>query len=52
MYDKSEPIEVYKADEHAFVIEGDRVDRMLGYTNLDDEKVCFLPEVYERTGNY
>lgn len=38
MYDKSEPIEVYKADEHAFVIEGDRVDRMLGYTNLDDEK--------------
>lgn len=38
MYDKSEPIEVYKADEHAFVIEGERVDRMLGYTNLDDEK--------------
>ena len=38
MYDKSEPIEVYKADEHAFVIEGPRVDRMLGYTNLDDEK--------------
>lgn len=38
MYDKSEPVEVYKADEHAFVIEGERVDRMLGYTNLDDEK--------------
>lgn len=38
MYDKGEPIEVYKADEHAFVIEGERVDRMLGYTNLDDEK--------------
>lgn len=38
MYDKTEPIDVYKADEHAFVIEGDRVDRMLGYTNLDDEK--------------
>ncbi len=38
MFDQSEPIEVYKADEHAFVIEGPRVDRMLGYTNLDDEK--------------
>ncbi len=38
MYDTTEPIEVYKADEHAFVIEGPRVDRMLGYTNLDDEK--------------
>ena len=38
MFDQSEPIEVYKADEHAFVIEGARIDRMLGYTNLDDEK--------------
>lgn len=38
MYDENAPIEVYKADEHAFVIEGERVDRMLGYTNLDDEK--------------
>ena len=37
MYKPDEPIEVYKADEHAFVIEGPRVDRMLGYTNLDDE---------------
>ena len=38
MYKQDDPIEVYKADEHAFVIEGPRVDRMLGYTNLDDEK--------------
>lgn len=38
MYDRTEPVEVYKADEHAFVIEGPKVDRMLGYTNLDDEK--------------
>lgn len=38
MYNPDEPIDVYKADEHAFVIEGERVDRMLGYTNLDDEK--------------
>lgn len=38
MYDDSTPIDVYKADEHAFVIEGPRVDRMIGYTNLDDEK--------------
>ncbi len=32
------PIDVYKADEHAFIIEGPKIDRMLGYTNLDDEK--------------
>ena len=38
MYDQSTPIDVYKADEHAYVVEGARVDRMLGYTNLDDEK--------------
>lgn len=38
MYDATAPIDVYKADEHAFVIEGPRIDRMLGYTNLDDEK--------------
>lgn len=38
MYKPDEPIEVYKADEHAFVVEGPKVDRMLGYTNLDDEK--------------
>lgn len=37
-YGSSQPIDVYKADEKAFVIEGERLERMLGYTNLDDEK--------------
>lgn len=32
------PIDIYKAYENAYVVEGDKIDRMLGYTNLDDEK--------------
>lgn len=33
-----EPYEVWKEDEHLFVVEGPRIERMLGYTNLDSEK--------------
>jgi len=33
-----EPIEVWKEDEHLFAVEGPRVERMLGYTNLNSEK--------------
>lgn len=33
-----EPFEVWKEDEHLFVVEGPRIERMLGYTNLDSEK--------------
>jgi len=29
---------VLKEDEHLFVVEGARIERMLGYTNLDSEK--------------
>ena len=29
---------VYKDDEGIFIIEGQSVEKMLGYTNLDDEK--------------
>lgn len=29
---------VLKEDEHLFVVEGPRIERMLGYTNLDSEK--------------
>jgi len=36
--DSNEPIEVWKEDEHLFAVEGPRVERMLGYTNLDSEK--------------
>ncbi len=34
----NDPFEVKKEDEHLFVVEGPRIDRMLGYTNLDSEK--------------
>lgn len=33
-----EPFEIHRRDDAAFVIEGPRIDRMLGYTNLDSEK--------------
>ncbi|MBQ9592806.1 MAG: Obg family GTPase CgtA, partial [Lachnospiraceae bacterium] len=33
-----EPIEIEKVEEHVFRVEGPRVERMLGYTNIDDEK--------------
>jgi len=34
----SEPFEVRKEDEHIYVVEGPRIERMLGYTNLNSEK--------------
>lgn len=34
----TEPFEVWKEEEHLFVVEGPRIERMLGYTNLDSEK--------------
>lgn len=34
----NEPYSVWKEDEHLFVVEGPRIERMLGYTNLDSEK--------------
>lgn len=33
-----EPFTISRADNAAFIIEGARIDRMLGYTNLDSEK--------------
>ncbi|MFU0827609.1 MAG: GTPase Obg [Lachnoclostridium sp.] len=33
-----EPYTVYQEEEHVFVVEGPRIERMLGYTNLDSEK--------------
>ncbi len=32
------PYEVWQEEEHTFVVEGPRIERMLGYTNLDSEK--------------
>lgn len=34
----NEPYEVWKEEENLFVVEGPRIERMLGYTNLDSEK--------------
>ncbi len=33
-----EPYSVSRSDDGAFVVEGPRIERMLGYTNLDSEK--------------
>ncbi len=33
-----EPYEVWKEEDHLYVVEGPRIERMLGYTNLDSEK--------------
>lgn len=32
------PYEVWKEEENLYVVEGPRIERMLGYTNLDSEK--------------
>ena len=37
--DPTEPFTVEKGDEEGvFIVEGPRIERMLGYTNLDSEK--------------
>jgi GTP-binding protein len=33
-----EPYTVVKEEEHLYVVEGPRIERMLGYTNIDSEK--------------
>ncbi len=38
MYSDSLPINIYKETNGVYVVEGEKIDRMLGYTNLDDEK--------------
>lgn len=34
----TEPYEVWKEEEHLYAVEGPRIERMLGYTNLESEK--------------
>ena len=34
----NEPFEVWKEDEHQYAVEGPRIERMLGYTNLESER--------------
>ncbi|NLP35388.1 MAG: GTPase ObgE [Clostridiales bacterium] len=38
MASSNEPYSVWKEEEHLFVVEGPRIERMLGYTNLESEK--------------
>lgn len=38
MIHSTEPFTVEKAEDHLYTIEGPRIDRMLGYTNLESEK--------------
>ena len=35
---KDEPYTMTRADDAAFVVEGPKIDKMLGYTNIDSEK--------------
>lgn len=35
---QEEPYDVWKEEENLYVVEGPRIERMLGYTNLDSEK--------------
>ncbi len=35
---KDEPYTIERADDGAYVVEGPKIDKMLGYTNLDSEK--------------
>ena len=37
-YYKDEPYTITIAEDHAFVVEGPKIEKMLGYTNLDSEK--------------
>ena len=38
MFDQDLPINVYKEKNNVYVVEGERINKMLGYTNVDDEK--------------
>ena len=35
---KDEPYTITRAEDGAFVVEGPKIEKMLGYTNLDSEK--------------
>ncbi len=35
---KNEPYSIERADDGAYVVEGPKIDKMLGYTNIDSEK--------------
>ena len=49
--DRNLPYTVTRADDGAYVVEGPRIDKMLGYTNLDSEKgFDFFQKFLKNTG--
>src|SRR5699024_2511779 len=45
------PYTVEKEEEHLFVVEGPRIEKMLGYTNLDSEKgFAFFQKFLKESG--
>ena len=49
--DKNLPYTVSRADDGAYVVEGPRIEKMLGYTNLDSEKGFeFFQKFLKNTG--
>ena len=49
--DRNLPYEVTRAADGAFVVEGPRIEKMLGYTNLDSEKgFTFFQNFLKNTG--
>ena len=45
------PYTVEKTDAHLFTVEGPRIEKMLGYTNLDSEKgFTFFQRFLKETG--
>ncbi|MDO4296536.1 MAG: GTPase ObgE [bacterium] len=49
--DKALPYQVSRADDGAYVVEGPRIEKMLGYTNLDSEKgFAFFQNFLKDTG--
>lgn len=48
---KDEPYTITRAEDGAFVVEGPKIEKMLGYTNMDSEKDFILPEIPSGTGH-
>ncbi len=49
--DQNLPYTVSRADDGAFIVEGPRIEKMLGYTNLDSEKgFAFFQKFLKDTG--
>ena len=38
----------YGKKKTTYVVEGPRIERMLGYTNLESEKALYSSKIYER----